>query len=103
MREIASGIRINAVRVDTVISRILGYLRKQDPQPKPLDVNAVVHGVLQLVAGDAMRRSVVAAGARAQSPLVLADRTQLEQVLLNLVVNAMEAMETWPRPRVRSR
>ena len=33
MREIASGIRINATRVDTVMSRILGYLRKQDLSP----------------------------------------------------------------------
>jgi signal transduction histidine kinase len=95
MREIASGIRINAARVDTVMSRILGYLRKQDPQPKPLDVNAVVHGVLQLVAGDAMRRSVQLRPELGRNlPLVLADRTQLEQVLLNLVVNGMEAMES---------
>jgi two-component system, LuxR family, sensor kinase FixL len=94
MREIASGIRINATRVDTVMSRILGYLRKQDPQPKPLDVNAVVHGVLQLVSGDAMRRSVQLQPELGRNlPLVLADRTQLEQVLLNLVVNAMDAMD----------
>jgi PAS domain S-box-containing protein len=95
MREIASGIRINAARVDTVMSRILGYLRKQDPQPKPLDVNAVVHGVLQLVAGDAMRRSVQLRPELGRNlPPVLADRTQLEQVLLNLVVNGMEAMDS---------
>jgi signal transduction histidine kinase len=95
MREIASGIRINASRVDTVMSRILGYLRKQDPQPKPLDMNAVVQGVLQLVAGDAMRRSVQIRPELGRNlPLVLADRTQLEQVLLNLVVNGMDAMES---------
>ncbi|HTW33158.1 MAG TPA: ATP-binding protein [Rhizomicrobium sp.] len=95
MREIASAIRINAARVDTVMSRILGYLRKQDPQPKLLDVNAVVHGVLQLVAGDAMRRSVQLRPELGRNlPFVLADRTQLEQVLLNLVVNGMEAMES---------
>jgi PAS domain S-box-containing protein len=94
MREIASGIRINAVRVDTVMSRILGYLRKQDPQPIQLDMNAVVQGVLQLVAGDAMRRSVQLKPELGRNlPLVHADRTQLEQVLLNLVVNAMDAME----------
>jgi PAS domain S-box-containing protein len=94
MREIASGIRINASRVDTVMSRILGYLRKQDPQPGPLDMNAVVQGVLQLIAGDAMRRSVQLSPELGRNlPLVLADRTQVEQVLLNLVVNAMDAME----------
>ena len=94
MREIASGIRINAARVDTVMSRILGYLRKQDPQPTTLDMNAVVQGVMQLVAGDAMRRSVQLRPELGRNlPLVHADRTQLEQVLLNLVVNAMDAME----------
>ena len=94
MREIASGIRINATRVDTVMSRILGYLRKQDPQPRSLDVNAVVQGVLQLVAGDAMRRSVQLRPELGRNlPPVMADRTQLEQVLLNLVVNGMDAME----------
>lgn len=95
MREIASGIRINAARVDTVMSRILGYLRKQDPNPRPLDMNAVVHGVLQLVAGDAMRRSVQLRPELGRNlPPVLADRTQLEQVLLNLVVNGMDAMDS---------
>ena len=95
MREIASGIRINAARVDTVMSRILGYMRKQDPQPKPLDMNAVVQGVLLLVGGDAMRRNVQLRPELGRNlPLVLADRTQLEQVLLNLVVNAMDAMES---------
>lgn len=95
MREIASGIRMNASRVDMVMSRILGYLRKQDPQPSPLDVNAVVQGVMQLVAGDAMRRSVQLKPELGRNlPPVHADRTQLEQVLLNLIVNAMDAMET---------
>ncbi|HUO94520.1 MAG TPA: MASE1 domain-containing protein [Rhizomicrobium sp.] len=95
MREIASGIRLNATRVDTVMGRILGYLRKQDPQAKPLDINAVVQEVLHLVQGDAMRRSVQLKPELARNlPLVHADRTQLEQVLLNLIVNGMEAMES---------
>jgi two-component system, LuxR family, sensor kinase FixL len=95
MREIASGIHINAMRVDTVMGRILGYLRKQDPQAKPLDINAVVQDVLHLVQGDAMRRSVQLRPELGRNlPPVHADRTQLEQVLLNLIVNGMEAMES---------
>jgi len=77
-----------------VINRILGYLRKQDSQIRPVDINAVVQDVLQLLDGDAVRRSVQVRPILGRNlPPVFADRTQLEQVLLNLVVNGMEAME----------
>lgn len=94
MRVIAGGIRDNATRAEAVINRILGYLRKQDNQIRPVDINAVVQDVLHLLDGDAVRRSVQVRPILGRNlPPVFADRTQLEQVLLNLVVNGMEAME----------
>jgi PAS domain S-box-containing protein len=94
MRVIAGGIRDNATRAESVINRILGYLRKQDNQIRPVDINAVVQDVLHLLDGDAIRRSVQVRPILGRNlPPVFADRTQLEQVLLNLVVNGMEAME----------
>jgi two-component system, LuxR family, sensor kinase FixL len=97
MRVIAGGIREHATRADQVINRILGYLRKQDSQIRPIDINAVVQDVLNLLDGDAARRNVQVRPVLSRNlPPVYADRTQLEQVLLNLVVNGMDAMEEVP-------
>ena len=97
MRVLAAGIRENATRAEQVINRILGYLRKQDSQIRPVDINAVVQDVLNLLDGDAVRRSVQVRPTLARNlPSVYADRTQLEQVLLNLVVNGMDAMDDVP-------
>ena len=55
--------------------------------------------MLRLVAGDARLRHVqIRADLAGELPPVLADRTQLQQVLLNLIVNGMDAMEDTPEP-----
>jgi PAS domain S-box-containing protein len=94
MHEIAAGIRENVLRVDAVISRIRAFARRHETQMQPLDVNAVVLDVTWLVAGEAQKRGIqLRMDLDYSLPRVLGDRTQLQQVLLNLVVNGMEAME----------
>ena len=94
IREIISDIRKDDLRADDVISRIRDFLRKQEPQQQPLDLNAAMADVFRLVAADARRRHVQIEATLAEAlPPVTGDRTQLQQVLLNLVVNAMDAME----------
>lgn len=94
LREIAASIRSNVQRVDSVISRIRGFLRRQDTRMGPVDINAVVLDVLWLAGGEALRRDVqIRMDLDHSLAPVLGDHTQLQQVLLNLVVNAMQAME----------
>jgi signal transduction histidine kinase len=64
---------------------------------QPLDLNSAVAVALQLIGGDATRRRVQLRTELAEDlPPVLGDRVQLQQVLINLVVNAMDAMANAP-------
>jgi signal transduction histidine kinase len=79
-------------RAGEVIRRQRDLLRKGETERVALDANALVHEVIGLVSSDAVLRAV---GLRARlhpTPLWFeGDRVQVEQVLLNLLINAMEA------------
>ena len=97
LREIIADIRKDDLRADDVISRIRDFLRKRNPQMQPLDLNVAVADVLRLVAGDARKRHVqIRTELARELPPVFGDRTQLQQVLLNLIVNGMDAMQSTP-------
>jgi two-component system sensor kinase FixL len=99
IREIVADIRKDDLLADDVISRIRDFLRKREPQMQPCDLNTAVSDVLRLVAGDARLRHIqIRADLAGELPPVLADRTQLQQVLLNLIVNGMDAMGDVPEP-----
>jgi PAS domain S-box-containing protein len=75
-----------------VIHRIRGFVRRRETQPTALDVDDVVHDVLDLVRGEAQSRRIELVHLRADGlPAVSADRVELQQVLLNLVMNGLEA------------
>ena len=99
LRDIVSDIRQNVVRADSVISGIRVFLGKSTAQADKVDLNAVASEVLWLLSGDAVRRGVrIRSDLGEDLPPVLGDHTQLQQVLLNLVLNGMEAMESVPEP-----
>jgi C4-dicarboxylate-specific signal transduction histidine kinase len=80
-------------RAADVIQRVRALLKKTDPQKAWLDIDDVIHEVLALAHTKVRRHRVslrmeLAAGL----PAVLGDRIQLQQVLLNLLMNGMEAM-----------
>jgi PAS domain S-box-containing protein len=76
-----------------IIERLQMLARKRPLERRSLDVNGVASDVLRLVAADARRRRVVLRAELAASlPTIEADRVCLQQVILNLVVNAMDAM-----------
>jgi PAS domain S-box-containing protein len=99
MREMVCDIRQNVVRADAVISRIRTFLYRRDTQMLPVEPNVVVMDALWLISGDALRRGIqIRTGLADELPPVLGDRTQIQQVLLNLIVNAMDAMKDVPVP-----
>lgn len=97
VREILSDIRKNDLRADEAIKRIRELLRKHEIQMRPVDINEMVTDVVRLVTGDALRRHVrIRKDLVANLPWAFGDKVHLQQVLLNLIVNAMEAMEQVP-------
>ena len=94
VREILNDIVTEDQRAGEVIHRLRSLLKKGEPQ-KHCDVNPneVVQDVLKLVRNDLINQNVTADTDLAQNlPSIIGDRVQLQQVLLNLVLNACEAM-----------
>jgi PAS domain S-box-containing protein len=84
-------------RAADVIRRLRALLRRGEPEPQVLDCNALVEGVLTLLRGDLADRGVtIDLHLSPEVPAVYADRVLLEQVLLNLIANACDAMAATP-------
>ena len=97
IREIFDDIRRDNLRAHEAIRRIRNLMCKHDVQMEPFDLNETVSDVLRLAAGDAARRHVhIWRGFSPDLPLALGDRASLQQVLLNLLLNGMEAMRDTP-------
>jgi PAS domain S-box-containing protein len=91
----------DAKRASDVIARIRALSRKTDIQKERMDINEAIQEVLTLVQGRLRRNRVVLKSELAGDlPHVLGDRVQLQQVVLNLIMNAVEAMNAIAdRPR----
>jgi PAS domain S-box-containing protein len=100
-REAASRAIQEANRASGVIERIRAFLQKEQPQLQPLDENEVIREVLLLAESELLRGGVtVKTELAADVPTVLGDRVQLQQVMLNLIMNGIDAMSTIvDRPR----
>jgi PAS domain S-box-containing protein len=93
VQQILADIRKDAMRASEVIRRMRELLRKRELQLKPIDLNAVISDVLRLVDGETHRRGVEIEKQFADNlPFVRGDAIHLQQVLLNLILNGMEAM-----------
>ena len=93
-REVFQDIVNEAYRANEVLGTIRSMFRKSDQERVALDVNAVIADVLGLMQSDFLRREVLLkTRLREDLPLVRANRVQLRQVMLNLCVNATDAMD----------
>jgi C4-dicarboxylate-specific signal transduction histidine kinase len=79
-------------RAGEVIQRIRALLKKSPPAPTEQNVNDVLRDVLALVADALTRQRIEARADLGDVPPVLADRVQLQQVILNLVMNGVDAV-----------
>jgi PAS domain S-box-containing protein len=81
-------------RAAEIIDRIRSFYRKSPPQRELVDVNGIIEEMLTLLKGEANRFSVaMRTELAAELPKIKADRVQLQQVFMNLMLNAIEAMK----------
>ena len=90
--ELLSRISEQAFRAGEIIRRLRRLVEKSHPHRSPLDVNDVIREVVGLVEADARLNNVrIILNLRTPIPPVLADRIQVQQILLNLFRNALDA------------
>ncbi|MBZ5547225.1 MAG: DUF4118 domain-containing protein [Acidobacteriia bacterium] len=83
----------DGTRAGAVLSRIRALVKKEAPAKTWLDVNEVIHELTTFLRDEAVRRGIaIRTDLVPGLPKVKADRVQLQQVLLNLMMNGMDAM-----------
>jgi PAS domain S-box-containing protein len=83
----------SGIRAAEVISRLRAMMKKSPPHRDMLNINDAISAVIALVGAEAQRNRVLLQTELSNDmPLVLGDRIQLQQVILNLIMNAIEAM-----------
>ena len=93
VREAAELIARDGKRASDVISRIRALVRKTGSEKAQLNINQAIEEMVHLTEDEALRKGVVLRTELARDlPFVLGDRVQVQQVLLNLILNALEAM-----------
>ncbi len=93
VRNILHDIADDDTRAGEVIRRIRSLVKKDPTDLRPLNVNALLKEVISLLHSDAViRRVVVLHELEPFLPEILGDRIQLQQVVLNLLLNAFDAM-----------
>jgi len=105
-REALERILRDGTRAGGVLTRIRALLKKASPTKSRVSVNQIVRDVLALTRGE-LRQNEVELSVELDSnlPLIMGDHIQLQQVLLNLIMNAVEAMAgiTWREKTLRIR
>jgi len=95
LREAIAEIVNDGTRASAVISRIRALLMKAAPERVELDINEIIQEVAILVRNEVTRNRISLRNDLAPDlPRVLGDRVQLQQVLINLVMNGIDAMRT---------
>ena len=93
MQAAVMGIKEQAMHARAVIARLRDFLRKREPSRERVNLNALVEDAARLAGREAQERHVaLRLGLAPGLPPVQADPVQLEQVVLNLVHNGIEAM-----------
>ena len=93
-RAAATRIIKDGQRAAEIISRVRLLFQNVTPQQEPLDVNEIIREIIVLLRSEATRHNIsVRAELASDLPQVMGDRVQLQQVLMNLMINGIEAMK----------
>ena len=99
-RTAASRIIRDANRAAEIINRIKMFFRKGVVAKEPVDVNEMIRDMEILLRNEAIQHSVsVQTKLATDLPVIVADRVQLQQVLMNLMINGIDAMKAVDGPR----
>jgi C4-dicarboxylate-specific signal transduction histidine kinase len=80
-------------RASVIIGRIHSLLKKEPPRMEKLDINGAILEVISLIHSEVIKNGVTVRTELAESlPSILGDRVQLQQVILNISINAIQAM-----------
>lgn len=90
---ILADIRRDDLRATEVIRRLRSLLARHEVERNPMDLNAAVADACALLHGEARRRGVRIEIRQDTVARILGDRIQIQQVLMNLIMNAMDAVE----------
>lgn len=91
--ELYDGLKRETVRIDRIVRGLLDYARPRQATPRPLDVNEIVRQAVDLLDAQGRFKEIeLELELGSELPSVRGDRTQLEQVLVNLLLNASEAL-----------
>jgi signal transduction histidine kinase len=106
-RDVARKVRQEVVRVETLMKSFLTFARPPRPQPAEVDVDALIASSLSLYGRDPRfapdhPRSIRLVRDAASGAVAVADPAQLEQVIVNLLLNALEAMPEGGKLAVRT-
>jgi two-component system sensor histidine kinase DctS len=94
--------RVQAQRAGHIIRRVHDFVRKSEPKLAPCDLAEVIDDSIGFIEGAAKNRGVrIVREIQGMRPELLADQVMLEQVLLNLMRNGIEAMSDTPAERRR--
>jgi len=97
VREILKDIETEGLRAGEVIKRMRALLKRGDAKLEQVNVHELITGLMQMLRNLLRERSVVCTHELAAvAPTVEADAVQLQQVLINLILNAIEAMDKKP-------
>jgi PAS domain S-box-containing protein len=92
-REAVSRIVKDVTRASEIITRIRSLFKKEEPQRELVDVNEVIREMVALLYGEAGRYSIsIRTELASDLPNIKGDRVQLQQVFMNLMLNAIDAM-----------
>jgi signal transduction histidine kinase len=97
IKEILADVHRADQRAADIIKRLRDFLKGQEIEYRDIDLSEVIDGVVQIASGEARQRGVELSYSNAPSGLVVrADPVHLQQVLLNLIMNAMDAVSSRP-------
>jgi signal transduction histidine kinase len=93
VREALAAAVKDADRVDAIIGRMRALMQKASPRLDRVDINEALREVIDLTRGEALKNGVSVESQLAKDlPIIAGDRVQLQQVVLNLILNALQAM-----------